>query len=441
MKIRRILATAVAAAVTTPVVLLSAAPAFAGTEPSSASPQKPAAGKDAKPPTHKELQDAVTEAQKAHVAAVAVLDKAKADRKALDKADHPLVIAYKAAVKAVNKVGQDREAAGEKLSEAEKAQRELTENATPEQREAAAAAVELAKKALAEIEALVPGVVADKERTGTALRNAIHEADNAIDIALSNEEVAIMALEKARADLAAFEAIGQECAESKTVKVVLGGPKKVTAGTSAVFSLRVSNTSKKTLDEVEAYAFAAALPDSIEEEDFFKEYITVEWSSADVLEWTPVTEDKDAIEVGKLVKGGHYDVKLRLTVDPETPAGPGVVFAIGAYENEDRSCGIGQEPATAQFDILAAKGDKPKPKPTPSPSTTTPAPVPTTGTTGTTGTTQQGGSSSTPVTNGSLAATGSNDALPMIGLAAAGAVALGAGAVFVARRRKAGSQA
>ncbi|MFF5391358.1 peptidase [Streptomyces sp. NPDC013012] len=438
MKIRRILATAVAAAVTTPLVLLSAAPAFADTEPSSASPQKPAAGKDAKPPTHKELQDAVTEAQRVYDSVTTRLDKARATRQAFEKADHPLVVAMRAAHDAVREAGAALDTAEKAFAEAEREQRELSEDATPEQKAAAATAVELAKKSLDEAEAVHGAADAESERATGEFSDARDDADSALRRALKDHERAAQELAEAKAALEAFEAIGQECAESEAVEVVLGGPKKVTAGTSAVFSLRVSNTSKKTLDEVEAYAFAAALPDSIEEEDFFKEYITVEWSSADVLEWTPVTEDKDAIEVGKLVKGGHYDVKLRLTVDPETPAGPGVVFAIGAYENEDRSCGIGQEPATAQFDILAAKGDKPKPKPTPSPSTTTPAPVPTTGTTGTT---QQGGSSSTPVTNGSLAATGSNDALPMIGLAAAGAVALGAGAVFVARRRKAGSQA
>jgi colicin import membrane protein len=42
--------------------------------------------------------------------------------------------------------------------------------------------------------------------------------------------------------------------------------------------------------------------------------------------------------------------------------------------------------------------------------------------------------------NGTLAATGANETLPL-GYAAAGAVALGAGALVVARRRKAGAQA
>ncbi|WP_432086922.1 LAETG motif-containing sortase-dependent surface protein [Streptomyces sp. bgisy095] len=434
MKIRRILATAVAAAVTTPVVFLSAAPAFADTKPSPASTQKPTAGDDTLS-THKELKAAVVKAQ-------AKLDGLKEQREAVEKdldennIDPKLKADLAEAQKAVEAAKAAKAEADGKLAEAEKAL------ALPSESDEEKA---LKEKAVADAQKAVEAAAAEVAAADILFEKADTARDDAL-VALSREherlsreiELAEKELADAKKALEDFETIGQECADDKTVKVSLDGPEKITAGTSALFSLRVSNTSQRTLDEVEAYAFAAAMPDSIEDEDFFEEYITVEWSSADVLEWTPLTDDGNAIEVGELLKGGHYDVKLRLTVAPKTPAGPGVVFAMGAYENNDGSCGIGAEPGTAEFDILAAKGDKPKPTPTPSPSTTTPAPVPTTGGTGTT---QQGGSSNTPVADGNLAATGSNDALPMIGLGAAGAVALGAGAVFVARRRKAGSQA
>ncbi|MFJ3504028.1 LAETG motif-containing sortase-dependent surface protein [Streptomyces sp. NPDC090135] len=437
MKIRRMLATAVAAAVTTPLVLLSAAPAFADTKPSPASTQKPTAGEDEKPPTLVELKAAVELAQKEYDAAVAEVAKANAAIEALDKADHPLVVAASNAKKAAEAAAAAKTAADTELAKAEEAREKLAEDAPDEEKQAADEAVATAKAAAEAATTAKTAADTKAKDTAKALEEARVAAFTTLDLARKVEKAAAKELTAAKEELELFEEIGQECADDKTVKVSLDGPEKITAGTSALFSLRVSNTSQRTLDEVEAYAFAAAMPDSIEDEDFFEEYITVEWSSADVLEWTPLSDDGNAIEIGELLKGGHYDVKLRLTVAPKTPAGPGVVFAMGAYENNDGSCGIGEEPGTAEFDILAAKGDKPKPTPTPS-STTTPAPVPTTGNTGTT---QQGGSSSTPVTDGNLAATGSNDALPMIGLAAAGAVALGAGAVFVARRRKAGSQA
>ncbi|WP_432125333.1 LAETG motif-containing sortase-dependent surface protein [Streptomyces sp. bgisy082] len=435
MKIRRILATAVAAAVTTPVVFLSAAPAFADTKPSPASTQKPTAGDDTLS-THKELKAAVVKAQ-------AKLDALEAEREQVlydlknNVLDPALEAKLKAAEEAAKVAEETKEAADRKLIAAQETLDKLPETAGAEEKELAEKGLADAKKAVEEAVTAQTAADLSLKEVKTACSDARIALARRAQILNEEIELAEKELADAKKALEDFETIGQECADDKTVKVSLDGPEKITAGTSALFSLRVSNTSQRTLDEVEAYAFAAAMPDSIEDEDFFEEYITVEWSSADVLEWTPLTDDGNAIEVGELLKGGHYDVKLRLTVAPKTPAGPGVVFAMGAYENNDGSCGIGAEPGTAEFDILAAKGDKPKPTPTPS-STTTPAPVPTTGGTGTT---QQGGSSNTPVADGNLAATGSNDALPMIGLGAAGAVALGAGAVFVARRRKAGSQA
>lgn len=44
-------------------------------------------------------------------------------------------------------------------------------------------------------------------------------------------------------------------------------------------------------------------------------------------------------------------------------------------------------------------------------------------------------------TNGTLAATGSSDATAQLALAAGAAVALGAGAVFITRRRRPGADA
>lgn len=64
MKIRRALATAVAAAVTAPVMLLSVTPAFADTKPVAQTENK------SSKPTIKELEAAAAEAQKAYDEAV-----------------------------------------------------------------------------------------------------------------------------------------------------------------------------------------------------------------------------------------------------------------------------------------------------------------------------------------------------------------------------------
>ncbi|MEU7385216.1 LPXTG cell wall anchor domain-containing protein [Streptomyces tanashiensis] len=440
MKIRRILATAVAAAVTTPVVFLSAAPAFADTKPSPSSTQKPATTQDDPDedmPSLEELRAAVALAQKEYDEAVLDLAKAEDDLKALDKADNPLKAAVTDAQKAADEAAAKKTAADEAVAKAEKAVTELPADATDEQKKAAADAVTAAKTAADEA-AAVKTAADEKLKKATAdLAAAKAAADRVVKLAEKVKKTAAEKLDAAKEELAFFEEIGEECEVDSAVKIALSGPKSVTAGEPAVFSLRVTNTSDQTLDSVHAFANALRLPapgEEIDEEtDFAKHVIPIEWSSDDVLEWTEFTEKFDSIEVGKLAKGASYDVKLRLTVDAEAAAGKGVIFGYSEYENNDGSCGVGEDYKDLNFDILA-KGDKPKPT-----ETATPTPAPTVTTGGNTQTTQQGGSSNTPV-NGTLAATGANDTLPL-GLAAAGAVALGAGALVVARRRKAGAQA
>ncbi|WP_406061121.1 peptidase [Streptomyces sp. NBC_01077] len=445
MKIRRILATAVAAAVTTPVVFLSAAPAFADTKPTPSSTQKATSGEedpDEDMPSLEELKAAVALAQKEYDEAVVVLDKAMAALKAYDKPDHPLQLAVTDAKKTADAAATAKNAADEELKKAEKALAEPPVDATEEQKTAAAAAVTAAQTAATEAATAKTAADEKLKKASTDLSDAEVAASTVIGLAQKVKKAAAEKLDEAKEELAFFEEIGGDCKEDPSIKVALSGPKTVTAGKSAYFSLRVSNTSERTLEGVEAYVDAVRLPapgELIDEEtDFAERIIPVEWSSADNLEWTSFTEEFDSIEVGKLVKGGHYDVKLRLTVAADAPAGKGVAFSVGAYDNNDGDCGIGEQFAQTEFDILAAKSDKPEPKPTPSETTATPTPAPTTG--GNDNTTQQGGSSNTPV-NGSLAATGANDNVAQIGLAAGVAVALGAGALVVARRRKAGADA
>ncbi|MEU7073608.1 LPXTG cell wall anchor domain-containing protein [Streptomyces narbonensis] len=462
MKIRRILATAVAAAVTTPVVFLSAAPAFADTKPTPASTQKPASDEDSDGDDFAEYEKLIA----AVAAAEAKLEDLKAQRKAvvkdideknIDEALKTELAAAEAAVKAAKTAQATADAALVTAEEALAKLKETGSTATPEEIATAELAVATAKTA-------AEAAATTKTEADLRLRNASTAYSDAM-VALTQKAtrlaadivVAEQALADAEEALEDFEdgmvCEGEEMEKDPSLKVALTGPKTITAGTSAVFSLRVTNTSDQSLEEVQAYASALHLPESDElideETDWESRLIQVEWSSADNLEWTEFSEEFDAIELGTLVKGGSADVKLRLTVDADAPLGEGLVFAGSAHETgEDDACGSAEDVATAEFDILAAEDGKPTPKPTsatespePTPSTTTATPAPTaTASTGNGNTTQQGGSSNTPVNNGALAATGANDTLPL-GLAAAGAVALGAGALVFARRRKAGANA
>ncbi|MFI0983865.1 LPXTG cell wall anchor domain-containing protein [Streptomyces exfoliatus] len=444
MKIRRILATAVAAAVTTPVVFLSAAPAFADTKPSPSPTQKSTLD-DEDPedmPSLEELKAAVALAQKAYDEAVVDLAKAKEALKAFDKPEHPLRAAMTEAKTAAEAAAAAKILADEKLAEAEKAVTELPADATEEQKAAAAAAVTEAKRVADE--AAIAKTAADREsaEADKAFSDARSAASQVVTLAEKVKKAAAEDLAEAQEELKFYEEIGGECEVDPAVEIALSGPKTVTAGQPAVFSLRVTNTSDAPLDAVHAFADALRIPEddeAIDEEtDFADRMIPVEWSSADNLEWTSFTEEFDSIEIGKLAKGAHYDVKLRLTVPADATAGEGAAFSYAEYETNDGECGMGDY-ADVTFDILAAKGDKPKPEPTPTPSVTTTTPAPAPSTAGNTNTTPQGGSSTTRV-NGSLAATGADDTLPL-GLAAGAAVALGAGAVFFARRRKADANA
>ncbi|MFJ5828842.1 LPXTG cell wall anchor domain-containing protein [Streptomyces sp. NPDC093089] len=444
MKIRRILATAVAAAVTTPVVFLSAAPAFADTKPTAPQSQKPTSHEDDiddEMPSIEELKAAVAVAQKAYDEAVADLAAAKADLKVLDKADHPLQAKISDATKAVDAAAAAKTAADDKLAKAVQAEKDVLAkpDATEQEKADAAAAVTTAKTAAAEAATLKKTADDEAVKAFKALFDAKEAATRVVKLAEKVEKTTKRELADAKEELKFAEEIAGECKEDDALEIALSGPKTVTAGKPAVFSLRVTNTSDRTLDVVDAFANAVRLPAPDEEVDeetvLAGRLIPIEWSSPDVLEWTPITDKYESIEVGKLAKGASYDVKLRITVDAKAPAGRGVAFAYAEYENKDGSCGIGSDYPDADFAIVAAdKGDKP----TPTPSTSTPTPAPS-ATAGNGTTSQQGGSSRTPV-NGTLAATGANDTLPL-GLAAAGAVALGAGALVVARRRKAGADA
>ncbi|WP_418958504.1 LPXTG cell wall anchor domain-containing protein [Streptomyces tritici] len=433
MKIRRMLATAVAAAVTTPVVLLSAAPAFADTKPAATQQEQ-------QKPTIEELERRVAAAQKAYDAAVAALTKATADREALKKDDHELVKAVADAKTAADAAYALWKAAEADQAKAEAALKALPDTATAEERAAAEKAVEDAKKLTmgragetARLDDLY--VVAEKNLTDA--RVAAYEAENlakkAKDAAFKALEDAKAALEKAKEDEDGGDDGGEECVpEPKFTTVVHGLPSKVVGGSTVNFSLKVTNGTNKKLDEVYPYAFVHAFDSKgLKELD---KYLDLEYFTGK--EWKDADEESETEfgigNVGPLKAKSSLTVKLRLKVDAKVPAGQGAAFVAGDYWNEDESCGGTPDLDYYEFEILAqgskpgkvddAKGKPGKPN----------------------GNTAQGGTSNTPVatgTTGTLAKTGSSDAVPQLALAGAAAVALGAGAMVVARRRKAGADA
>ncbi|NED85095.1 peptidase [Streptomyces sp. SID11233] len=444
MKIRRILATAVAVAVTTPAVLLSVTPAFADTAPTAQTQAKP---------TLEELEKAAAEAQEAYdkalaakTAAYQVVEDAMSDTA-------PLTVAANDAKKAADDAGAAKTAADQAVTNAKAALDALPETATKEERTAAETAVTGA-------EAIAATAAADKTAADTKAEEARDAADDARVAALRAYSVTQKALTEAKdAKTAADDALAkareeeenenQDCvAEPGLTTVLTGVPDSITAGTTTSLSLRVSNRTGKTLEAVTAHAFTHATDKSgLKETD---KLLHLQWSTASSPKWHSIGGDHLINGIGPLKNGAHADIKLRLTIDASAPAGNGAAFVSADYTNENGSCG--GNPDIAMYDFGVDKAAKPKPGKTDSGTTGSGTGTGTTGTTGsgTTGTTRtsggsgpsaQGTASSNPVTTGgSLASTGSSSATPQLALASGAAVALGAAAMFTVRRRRTGTQ-
>lgn len=429
MKIRRVLATAVAAAVTAPVVLLSTAPAFAD--------EKPAAQTQNAKPTIEELQQAVDLAQKEYDAAVvAVNDAIKFLEEGLEAETYPT----KAAVIETKKAA---EAAAKAKTEADQAvvdaQAKLDAATTDEEKAAAQTVLDAAEKAAQDAAAAKTAADTKAAEARTAHDDARVAQARKIGLLQKARDEAKKKLDDAKKALADAEAEegeegegeepGGECVpEPKLTAVLSGLPDKVVGGTTENFTLRVTNGTGKTMDEVYPYAAVHAFDDKgLKELD---SYLDLEWSTAANPSWRDF-DVLDGSSVGTLKAKASVDVKLRLKVDADIPAGQGAVFVSADYINADESCGGYPDLDHHEFQILA-KADPGNTEDTDGKPDNT---------------TEQGGTSTTPVNgtdgsdSGSLAETGSSDVLPKVALAGGAALMLGAGAMVVARRRKAGTNA
>ncbi|MFE1959067.1 peptidase [Streptomyces sp. NPDC059479] len=434
--VRRTLATAVVAAVTAPVVLLSVTPALADAKASAASQTQTQQGEQDKP-SIKELEKAAEEAQKAYDDAVAAGKAAQVVLKAALSDEAPLTVAAKNARKEAADAATVKENADKALTDAKAALAALPETATAEEKAAAEKAVTDAEtaalsaedaKAAADEKAATADEVASDARVAAAREYS--KFQDATKEALKAKEAADKALADAKDEAEPDE---PECVfESKLGTVVTGLPSKIVAGSTTDFSLRVTNGTDKTLGEVSPYVYFHATDKS--GYNVIDDAFHLQWSTAASPAWKNVGEDGYGGSISPLKAGAHADMKLRLKVDAKAPAGDGLAFVAGNYVNGDESCG-GNLPGEYAFKLLAAGSvaddvDDAKPgKTTPQ----TPDNRP------------QGVTSTTPVDSGnavgtgSLASTGSSSALPQFAAAAGAAVALGAVALFVVRRRKADS--
>lgn len=221
-----------------------------------------------------------------------------------------------------------------------------------------------------------------------------------------------------------------------------GLPGKIVAGSGwHEFTYRVSNVSKTTVMETDVSIWLGTADPKLH--DTAQLAVTVEWFNPATGQWKPIEGegagvfDNDGFATtGKLKPGEYADARMRIRIGEKAAPGTGYFFTIGHSFGEDGQCGSDH---ISQFDFtVLAPGAKPggvddakgKPAKPGTPGLPDPKgdgankPAP------------QGGRVELPV-SGRLAQTGSSSTLPTVAAVGGAAVAAGAGAVFLVRRRKA----
>jgi LPXTG-motif cell wall-anchored protein len=225
-----------------------------------------------------------------------------------------------------------------------------------------------------------------------------------------------------------------------------GLPSKIVAGSGwHDFAYRVTNVSTVKVMETDVSLNLGTADPKLD--DISQLAVTVQWFNPATGAWKAIEGDgadvlgsNDFATVKTLAPGEYADARMRIEVGEKAEAGTGYFFTIGHSYGEDGTCGF-DDISEFDFAVLAA-GSEPgkvgdaqgKPgKPGAAEDVkggqgggNVPAP--------------QGGLDEIPVT-GSLAETGSSSTLPTTAALGGAALVLGAGAVFLVRRRKAGSAA
>jgi colicin import membrane protein len=468
VKIRRKLATAVAVAVATPALLLSVTPAFA------ADPVPGGQVQDEKPkPTPAELEKLKKAAADAKIAYDDAVTKAAEAKKYADdylKDDSP-------ARKHVAELRKKAADAGTALTEATDALTKAKETldklpaGTPEAE--VTAAKEAVKKAQETHDTAVT-TKSDADKTVSLEEGNIYKgymdaqsragtAATAEATAKKTYDDAVKAYEAAKAEAGKPDPTKppvdptkppvdptkppvdptdpdptkpkppfdpDKCVKDAALATTLNGlPSKIVAGTTVEFTLHVANGTKKDFKEIKPFAVVYGH----DKNDFtsIDNLLQLQSAAAGSNDWKDVGEAQYAGTIINLEAGKSADLKLRLKVDKKAPASEGLAFVSGDSIADPENC-IQNPLKEYPFSVLPAGSkiddvDDSKPKDVKDTDSVK---------------TPQGNSSVVPVTTdaGNLAATGSSGT-PQIALAAGAAVVLGAGAVFVVRRRKPGQQA
>ncbi|MFI8190693.1 LAETG motif-containing sortase-dependent surface protein [Streptomyces sp. NPDC085946] len=229
------------------------------------------------------------------------------------------------------------------------------------------------------------------------------------------------------------EEVDEEFADAKVSADIKGLPGKIVAGSGYHgFQLVVTNESGT---DVEGVAFYAEVENyELEESKYLSPYVDLEFKNPGTGAWEDIRDESgyagDYFFYAEELKAEKSEtVDLRVSIDAKAPAGDAYSFGSGAYlDNVNGQDCIAEGWSRYDFQVLPAGSSNPKPgdaQPSDGDKGSVKKP--------------QGDVSALPT--GNLAETGSNSALPVIGLVGGVAVVAGAGAVFAVRRRNAGADA
>jgi len=226
------------------------------------------------------------------------------------------------------------------------------------------------------------------------------------------------------------EDLDEDYGDAEIAADIKGLPGKIVAGDGFHdFELVVTNESDADITGVAFYAEIENY--ELDESKFLSPYVTLQFKNAESGTWERIGDENWAgnyfFYVEELKAAASEKVDLRFSVGKGAPAGDSYSFGSGAYLDsvEGQDC-VAEGWAQYDFEVLkagAANTDPGSAKPNDD-AGKDPVKKP------------QGDVSELPT--GSLAETGSNSALPVIGLVGGVALVAGVGAVVVARRRKAG---
>ncbi|MFD7949215.1 LAETG motif-containing sortase-dependent surface protein [Streptomyces sp. NPDC059744] len=217
-----------------------------------------------------------------------------------------------------------------------------------------------------------------------------------------------------------------ECEKSALDISINGLPGKIARGSGwHKFKMNVYNSSKTTVRDLDYFAGASSDKDG---DDLFKsKQVNLQAIDPDTHTWKDLSEDGRAVgwvaKSAEIQAGYEVDIPLRINVKSTAPVGAGFTLGAGLYVG-DKDC-TGVSDVAYKFQIVKSGGSGATPQ------TGGTAPVPA----------ESPSSNTTGNVSGTLAETGSSSAVPMFALSGGAAVVLGAGAMFVVRRRRNGDAA